>query len=144
MKADRTPGGREAAPVVHLTPIVVRSYECDSYGHVNNAVYLNYLEAARHEFLKHIGFDLAAARAAGYALLVARIEIDYQRPSVADDQLVVASRATRRLRVGGVMEQRVLRGDELVAQALVTWVSVDARGRLAPLPEQLAVPGLKP
>jgi acyl-CoA thioester hydrolase len=57
---------------------------------------------------------------------------------------VVASRAVRRLRVGGVMEQRVLRGEELVAAARVTWVSVDGRGRLCPLPPALDVAGLHP
>ena len=33
----------------------VRSYECDSYGHVNNAVYLNYLEFARMSALLEKG-----------------------------------------------------------------------------------------
>jgi len=132
------------APAEHLASIVVRSYECDSYGHVNNAVYLNYLEYARHEFLKHIGVDLPALRASGHALLVARIEIDYKRPAVPDDRLVVASRAIRRLRVGGVMEQRILRGEELVAVANVTWVSVDGAGKLYPLPPAFDVAGLRP
>ena len=36
----------------------VRSYECDSYGHVNNAVYLNYLEFARMSALEENGFTL--------------------------------------------------------------------------------------
>jgi acyl-CoA thioester hydrolase len=128
----------------HRFELVVRSYECDSYGHVNNAVYLNYLELGRHQFLRDIGFDYAALRAADFGLVVARIDIQYRRPSVADDRLVVASRPTKRLRVGGVMEQRILRGEELVAQAEVTWVSVDRRGKPAPVPPAFDVPGLDP
>ena len=31
----------------HATRLTVRPYECDSYGHVNHAVYVNYLEHAR-------------------------------------------------------------------------------------------------
>ncbi|HPX14738.1 MAG TPA: thioesterase, partial [Treponemataceae bacterium] len=35
----------------------VRSYELDAYNHVNNAVYLQYLEYGRMEFLKAVHFD---------------------------------------------------------------------------------------
>ncbi len=37
----------------------VRDYECDLAGMVNNASYLNYLEHARHQFLKGRGIDFA-------------------------------------------------------------------------------------
>ncbi|WP_461251917.1 acyl-CoA thioesterase, partial [Treponema sp. R8-4-B8] len=55
----------------------VRSYECDSYNHVNNANYLNYLEYARWEFLKDIGFDYEKAFKSGYGTYITRIEINY-------------------------------------------------------------------
>ncbi|HEY9595043.1 MAG TPA: thioesterase family protein, partial [Spirochaetia bacterium] len=68
--------------MVHESRLTVRSYECDSYGHVNNAVYLNYLEYARHLYIRDIGIPLSELRAAGYAILVARVEIDYRRPAL--------------------------------------------------------------
>lgn len=136
--------GRGPDAAEHRTTIAVRSYECDSYGHVNNAVYLNYLEVARHEMLAALGMDHATMRAAGFGLVVARIDIRYRRPSLAGDELVVLSRATKRLRVGGVIAQRILRGEELIAEADVTWVSIDGRGRAAPLPPRFDVAGLSP
>ncbi len=60
-------GGDVVSVEPHRTDLTVRSYECDSYGHVNNAVYLNYLEVARHELLAALGMDYAALRAAGPA-----------------------------------------------------------------------------
>ncbi len=122
----------------------MRSYECDSYGHVNNAVYLHYLEVARHEMLAALGMDYAGMRSAGFGLVVARIDIRYRRPAVGGDVLTIASRAVKRLRVGGIIAQRILKGEELVAEADVTWVSIDERGRAAPMPEAFDVAGLWP
>jgi acyl-CoA thioester hydrolase len=132
------------SPTEHQTTLAVRSYECDSYGHVNNAVYLNYLELARHEMLAALGMNFAALRSAGFGLVVARIDIRYRRPAVEGDALTILSRATKRLRVGGIIAQRILKGEELIAEADVTWVSIDGRGRAAPLPPQFDVEGLWP
>ena len=49
----------------------VRDYECDVQGIVNNAVYQNYLEHARHEFLHAVGCDFHALRAEGCAVVAA-------------------------------------------------------------------------
>ena len=42
--------------MTYTTPLKVRTYECDGYNHVNNAVYLNYLETGRMDYLMQIGF----------------------------------------------------------------------------------------
>jgi acyl-CoA thioester hydrolase len=125
-------------------PLVVRTYECDSYGHVNNANYLNYLEVARYEFLKSIGFDYPAFIRAGYGVYVVRVEIDYKKSAIADDALVIRSWAIKRGAVTGVIAQEIRRGDEVIAEAKVTWASVDSRGMPAKLPPQWDLPGLRP
>jgi acyl-CoA thioester hydrolase len=76
--------------------LTVRTYECDSYNHVNNANYLNYLEYARYEFLKDIGFDYIKAVREGYGVYIARIEIDYKKPAFTDDVLVIKSRPIKK------------------------------------------------
>jgi len=124
--------------------LTVRSYECDSYGHVNNAVYLHYLELARHTYLRDVGISLDELRAAGYALVVARVAIDYRLPCRTDDVLSVRTRAIRKTRIGGVLQQRIMRGEQLVADAEVTWVSIDARGRPARLPPAFDKESLAP
>ena len=62
----------------HTAELTVRSYECDSYNHVNNSVYLNYLEFGRMEFLHAINFDYKGIVAAGYYLYVTHIDIYYK------------------------------------------------------------------
>jgi acyl-CoA thioester hydrolase len=122
----------------------VRSYECDSYGHVNNAVYLHYLETARHQYLQDNGILLPELRATGHALIVAKISIEYRAPATTDDALVIYTRALRKGRIGGVLFQKIERAGQTVAEAEVTWVCVDARGRPARLPEAFDKASLQP
>ena len=126
----------------HRCTLKVRSYECDSYGHVNNAVYLNYLEFARHEYLKHIALSLDELRNAGFAMLVAEIRIRYRIPALTDQTLHIVTTPVKRSRLSGVLEQTILRDAQTVAHAEVKWVCVDKEGRPAPLPERFNKEGL--
>ncbi|MDR2393970.1 MAG: acyl-CoA thioesterase [Treponema sp.] len=124
--------------------LVVRTYECDHYGHVNNAQYLHYLEYARYEFLKTIGFDYPGAIRAGYGVYVARIEIDYKKSAVTDDVLKIRSWPVKKGIVSGIIAQEIKRGDEVIVEALVTWAFVDAEGHPTRIPQSWNMPGLKP
>ena len=124
--------------------MTVRTYECDSYGHVNNANYLNYLEFARYEFLKSINFDYRALVKAGYGVYVARVEIDYKKSALTDDTLIIQSWHIKKGAVSGGIGQRILRGADIIAEAKVTWAMVDSRGIPAKIPEGWDVPGLRP
>ncbi len=128
----------------HSCTLTVRSYECDSYGHVNNAIYLNYLEFARHEYLKHIGLAIGALRAAGYAIWVVEIAIRYRKPAVADDGLLILTRPLERSRASGVLRQRILKDGDELASAEVRWACVDGEGRPTPLPADFDLQGLAP
>jgi len=130
--------------MVYKHSLKVRSYECDSYGHVNNANYLNYLEYARCESLKDMNFDYHAMIQAGYGVYVARIEIDYKKPAYADDDLEIHSRPVKKGAVSGVIAHEIWRGEDLLAAAKVTWAFVDSRGTPVKMPPQWNVPGLKP
>ena len=122
----------------------VRTYECDSYNHVNNANYLNYLEFARYEFLKDVGFDYIKAINSGYGVYIARIEIDYKKPAFVDDALVIRSRPIKKGAVSGVISQEIWRGEDLLIQAKVTWAFVDSKGMPAKIPPEWDLPGLYP
>lgn len=130
--------------MMYETKLSVRTYECDSYGHVNNANYLNYLEYARWDFLKQIGFDNEAILEGGYAVYVARIEIDYKKSARADDELVIRSWAIKKGAVSGIIQQQIVRGEDIIAEAKVTWAFVDRDGMPTKLPKELDVPGLSP
>ncbi|MDD2797521.1 MAG: acyl-CoA thioesterase [Bacteroidales bacterium] len=66
----------------------VRDYECDSQGIVNNAVYQNYLEHTRHEFLAANGVDFIDLHNQGIDPVVARIDIQYKTPLRGGEEFV--------------------------------------------------------
>ncbi|MDR1784906.1 MAG: acyl-CoA thioesterase [Spirochaetaceae bacterium] len=129
----------------HRVCHVVRTYECDSYGHVNNAVYLNYLEYARREFLTAAGFDYRGLLAAGYLIYITHIDIHYRAQAVLDDRLIIEAEPLKLRKVSGVFRQRVLKEDGTVcADAEVTWACVNRDSVPHPIPPELLVPGLEP
>ena len=54
----------------------VRDYELDTQGVVNNSVYQNYLEHARHQFLKVMGINFNGLHANGVDAVVHKIELE--------------------------------------------------------------------
>jgi acyl-CoA thioester hydrolase len=70
----------------------VRDYECDLQGIVNNSVYQNYLEHARHEFLLSIGLDFADLFKRGIVAVVARVDLSYKTSLKSGDRFVVKLR----------------------------------------------------
>lgn len=116
----------------HFTlEMAVRDYECDLQGVVNNAVYQNYLEHARHEYLKSISIDFAALTAQGINLVVTRVEIDYKTSLVSGDRFVVEVRLERISPVRFGFRQDIYRlpDRKAVVKALVTGTALNAKGR---------------
>jgi len=118
--------------------MAVRDYECDLQGVVNNAVYQNYLEHARHEYLKSIGIDFAALAAQGINLVVVRVEIDYKASLTSGDRFVVEVRPERLspVRIGFRQDIYRLPDRKVAIKALVTGTALNAKGR-PQLPEAL-------
>ena len=67
----------------------VQDYELDMQGIVNNAVYQNYLEHARHEFLHHHGIDFADLTERGVVLVVKTIAMDFKNSLKSKDKFKV-------------------------------------------------------
>lgn len=111
--------------------MAVRDYECDLQGVVNNAVYQNYLEHARHEYLKNIGVDFAALTARGINLVVTRAEIDFKFSLTSGDRFLVEVRPERLspVRLGFRQAIYLLPDRKVVVKALITGTALNAKGR---------------
>jgi acyl-CoA thioester hydrolase len=120
---------------VHEKRIEIRWRDLDAYDHVNNAVYLTYLEEARDEWLEHA----LGRHDAAWGYVLARVAIDFRRELRQDDDEVVASCALARLGNSSVTTREELRtrNGELAAEAEAVLVAVDPDSRESrPLSEQ--------
>lgn len=128
-----------------FTTFKVRTYECDSYNHVNNANYLNYLEYGRMDYLSQIGFDYEGIVKAGFFLYVTHVDIYYKVSAVFGDELTIETSPAKLGAVSGTLHQIIRNQNGAVcAEADVTWASVTKEGRPAKIPSQYIVDGLKP
>ena len=100
----------------------VRFRDLDPMGHVNNAVFLTYIESARVAFLRHLG---AATTLDEMSIIVARIEIDFRAPVGFGEDVEIAVRASR---FGGKsfdLEHELRVGDTVVAEVKTVLVTYD-------------------
>ncbi|WP_027857373.1 acyl-CoA thioesterase [Marinobacterium jannaschii] len=109
----------------------VRDYELDMQGIVNNGVYFNYLEHARHEYLLAKGVDFAALTAQGIHLVVIRSELDYKNSLKSGDEFVVQVELERISKVKFGFRQKVIRvaDEKLCVEGLVIGTALNERGR---------------
>lgn len=118
----------------------VRFRDCDPMGHVNNAVYLTYLEQARFAHWRAVwGFDVEGLPENAPGVILARAEIDYRRPARYGDTLEVRISLDRIGRTSFTYTYDIVdQDDRVVAEAKSVQVMYDyASGRPVPLSEEM-------
>ena len=141
-------------PLTHVRAFQVRYYECDAYGHVNNANYLRYMQETAFDASAAAGYGLTRYAAMGHHWLVRETDIEYIHPLRYGDTVQVKTWVAdfQRVRSRRAYEFRWDGADELVARASTDWVYLDdATGRPAPIPPEMmaaffpeGLPGRKP
>jgi len=113
------------ATETYTVEFIVRDYELDLQGVVNNANYQHYLEHARHLFLISKGIDFVALHNEGIDLIVTRVEIDYKFPLRSLDKFVVRLHITREGNARLVFNQDIYRlpDEKHIVHAKVTGVA---------------------
>ncbi len=115
----------------------VRSYELDVYNHVNNAVYINWLEHGRSKLLQDKGLNYTKIISDwGVQFMTVRTEIDYRKPLHLGDKITLTTQVERVGTSSVTLAQKVLSGGEPAAEAKVTIVYTDIKsGRPTPVPQ---------
>ena len=118
----------------------VRFRDCDPMGHVNNAVYLTYLEQARFAHWRAVwGFDFEGLPENAPGVILARAELDYRRPARYGDMLEVRISLQRIGRTSFSYTYDIVDQEErVVAEAKSVQVMYDyAAGRPVPLSDEM-------
>lgn len=125
---------------------VVRVYyeDTDFTGIVYHANYLRYMERGRTNYLRLIGadhralFEQTEKEAPGFAFVVRAMTIDFLKPARMDDILHIVSDPSEVKGASVTIRQRVMRGEELLVEALVK-VAFISGGRAKPIPKPLRI-----
>jgi acyl-CoA thioester hydrolase len=123
-------------PDVHRFAIRVYYEDTDAIGIVYYANYLKYAERGRTELMRESGSNhRQMVETFDAAFAVSRCEVDYLKPARLDDQLTVE---TRVLEIGAaviLLDQRILRDQELLVRLKIRIACLNRNGRPLRLPE---------
>lgn len=106
---------------VYSFPVRVYFENTDAGGVVYHSEYLKFLERARTEWLRHLGYDhQTLARDHRVIFVVTAAAIDFARPARLDDTVAVSVRLESLGKVRCVFLQEIRRDDEVLVSARVT------------------------
>jgi len=126
-------------PHVHVSRFEARSYELDSYRHLNNGVYVSWFEHARLQYLRSLGFSYDGFADRQQWIVVARTEVDFRVPLHGGDevdlQTQVVSLGRSSVRFRQVMRRTQDAPDGApAAEAITVMVFSGKDGRSIPMP----------
>lgn len=124
--------------MTHRLNLRVYYEDTDLAGIVYYANYLRFIERARTEWVRELGVDQGRLREEeGVVFAVRRVEAEYLSPARFDDILTVETALSEFTAARILLIQRVLRGDALLFDSVVTLVALTGSGRPARLPAVL-------
>lgn len=123
----------------HVMSLAVLAADIDAYDHVNNSVYLSWLDAAAWSHSATLGLSLEQCVALRRGMAAHRTEIDYLRAAVSGDHVLVGTwivGTDTKLRVERRFQVRRARDGETLARARIDYVCINLdSGRATRMPE---------
>lgn len=106
--------------------ISIDDADIDFMGHVNNAVYLKWVQAAVIDHWQCVAPEEAVA---AYLWIAVRHEITYRLPALREDRLIASVSLERVQRESAFYDTTVKRGAEVIAEVRSRWCCIDAIAR---------------
>ncbi|MEZ5529757.1 MAG: tol-pal system-associated acyl-CoA thioesterase [Porticoccaceae bacterium] len=112
----------------YCLPIRVYVEDTDAGGIVYYANYLKYLERARTELMRSLGYDKPALFD-GMQFVVHSVELKYRVPAVLDDEIVATARLIGVTRTSFTIAQAVVRGEQILVEGVVKAACIDHQSK---------------
>ena len=112
-----------AAPAPHVHRLAIAPGDIDFMGHVNNSVYLKWVQEAVIAYWRQVAPAEAVARHLWVAL---KHEITYRRPAFLDDVVVASVVAEGVQGARAFFSTMIVRGEEVLAEVKSAWCCLDA------------------
>jgi YbgC/YbaW family acyl-CoA thioester hydrolase len=116
----------------------VRSYELDMQGHVNYAVYLNYLEFARVAALEQAGLRFDDYIKRGIYIVIVEVKIKYLAPATLGDELEITLEGINLGRTSATFKQEIfnIQTGKKIVEAELAGVFINKEGKPIPIEEE--------
>lgn len=119
-------------------PVRVYIENTDAGGIVFHSEYLNFLERARTEFMRQLGFDKTWVHQHKAMMVVHSLDVAYRSPAFLDDVVEAEAVPVELKRASITFRQNIYRGDTLLVKARVKIACVDKGSQKpVPIPEQI-------
>jgi acyl-CoA thioester hydrolase len=105
--------------------ITVQECDIDSLGHVNNTVYLRYIEDCVTAHAQSVGMSLSRLRQLGVVPVVHRHTITYHRPAHLGEELEVSTEIVNFSSFRATRHNRIVRAGVLLVSCETDWVWID-------------------
>jgi acyl-CoA thioester hydrolase len=106
----------------HSLEVVVVANEIDALGHVNNAVYVQYLELVATAHAERLGMGLGVLRSLEAIPVIREHHLKYLRPAKLGDLLTVQTRVEGMQGVRATRRNTIKLGEVVLVESLATWV----------------------
>ena len=124
---------------VFLWPIRIYYEDTDGGGVVYHTNYLKFMERARTEWLRNLGFEQDELRDKnGVIFAVRSAQVDYFLPAKFNDELMVSSRVIKKGKASIIIEQEVMRISQILCKGIIKVATLDCESfRPKAMPESL-------
>lgn len=126
-------------------PIIIQETYLDSFGHMNNAIYLTLFEKARWDFINKNGYGIKKIKETSLGPTIIEIKINYLKEILPRDELIIESQLLSYKNKIGILTQKMIRSNEecCLAEFKFGLFNLTERKLVLPTPDWLRALGVE-